>query len=182
MMTPCRSTIEEHEWELVQTCSIMRFSFPASDSDSTVYKMENNATFQECDFTNAVKITEGGVLPSGAQFIDYVFEDDALDNRFYFASQIGCDQGQKIAVAVVEPYGKNYDEAFEEGQYSPRINACDCDHAIDDTMQADEASHTGFFDGCKSEMPDDLTCCPSGVDALGFFSGRPSYKGGDGYS
>jgi hypothetical protein len=137
----------------------MRFSFPAS-SGSTVYKMPNNDTFQACDFTNAVQLTDGGTLPSGASFIDYVFEEDSLDKKYYFASKTGCADGQRIAVVVATLYETEYDAAYKTGQATARIQHCDCDHAIDTGGMSNEAAHTGFVDGCKSEMPDDLSCCP----------------------
>jgi hypothetical protein len=142
----------------------MRFSWPTSDADSTVYSLASNDTFQACDFTGATQITDGGVLPSGENFVDYVFEDDSIDKKFYFASQIGCEQGQKVAVAVTEPYADTFDDAYLDGQRTTRIRACDCDHEIEDTMHSGgEAAHTGFVEGCKLEMPDDLSCCPSDV-------------------
>jgi hypothetical protein len=163
---PCADDTELHDWRKIQTCSIMRFAF-AETSGSTVFLMSNNATFQACDFTDAIEITDGGQLPSGALFRDYVIEDLSLGGKFYFASQSGCEEGQKIAVMVADIYETHYDEAFAAGALGVhgRIQHCDCDHAIaTSSMMSTEAGHTGFIDGCKTEMPDDLSCCP-GPDA-----------------
>jgi hypothetical protein len=127
---PCGSEMEHHEWKMVTTCAILRFSWPTTDSDSTVYMLTGNDTFQNCDFTGATQITDGGVLPSGSNFVDKVFESTDIDEKFYFASQIGCEQGQKIAVAVTEPYADSYAKAYLDGQWTTRIRACDCDHEI----------------------------------------------------
>jgi hypothetical protein len=177
--SPCRDETEEHNWRLVQTCSIMRFRFSES-SGSTVFRMTNNDTFQACDFTDATELTDGGQLPSGAPFIDYVFEEGSLDNEFYFASQNGCEDGQKIAVKVVDLYETEYDPAYKAGTLSDRIQHCDCDHAIMSTSMSTEAAHAGFIEGCKSEMPVDLSCCPGdGEIGLGRSSrGATIYTGG----
>jgi hypothetical protein len=121
--------------------------------------MPNNDTFQACDFSTATQLTDGGTLPSGASFIDYVFEENSLNNAFYFASQNGCEDGQKIAVKVVGLYATSYDEGKIAGANSYRIQHCDCDHAVY-AHSNNEAAHAGFVDGCKSEMPEDLSCCP----------------------
>jgi hypothetical protein len=157
----CRSETDEHEWRKIQTCSIMRFAF-AEDSGSTVFRMTNNATFQACDFTDAEEITDGGQLPSGASFRDYVFEDSSLDGTFYFASQSGCEEGQKIAVKVLDLYDTKHDPAKTAGALGVhgRIQHCDCDHAINPSSSMTEAAHAGFIEGCKTEMPLDLSCCP----------------------
>jgi hypothetical protein len=160
----------------------MRFGFPAS-SGSTVFLMPNNDTFQACDFSTATQLTDGGTLPSGDSFIDYVFEDNSLDRAFYFASQNGCEEGQKIAVKVVDLYATEYEQAKKDGARSDRIRHCDCDHAIMTTPMSTEAAHAGFVDGCKSEMPEDLSCCPGdgdiGVEMVrGRYGTSAQYTGG----
>jgi hypothetical protein len=174
--TPCTDEADAAIWREIQTCSIMRFAFPES-SGSTVFRMTNNATFQACDFTDAIEYTvalSGGQLPSGDKFVDVVFEDETLEESMYFASQNGCEEGQKIAVRVVELYATEYDAAYKMGATSHRIQHCDCDHAITgfgsspgmtrvSGRNSNEAAHAGFVDGCRSEMPDDLSCCPGGA-------------------
>jgi hypothetical protein len=148
-----------HSFMPVETCATLRFSFPAS-SGSTVYKMTSNDTFQSCDFTGAEQITTGGTLTTGESFIEFAFDNDVLDTQFYFASQTGCDDGQKVAVTVVETMGKSYEEGFKEGKKTVRVQHCDCDHAVNPDAAGSEAFHMGFIEGCKSEMPEDLSCCP----------------------
>jgi len=62
---------------------------------------------------------------------------------------------------VVSLYETEYTSAFKAGQETNRIQHCDCDHAVNTVGMSTEAAHTGFVDGCKSEMPDDLSCCPA---------------------
>jgi hypothetical protein len=141
--------------------------------------MTSNDTFQACDFTGAEQITEGGDLQSGAKYIDVVFEQDSIDKQYYFASQTGCEQGQKIAVVVIEQYETEYDKAYKAGQESGRIQHCDCDHSIYASPFASEVYHTGYTDGCKSEMPDDRSCCPGDdVECPAGRYGCRSYKNG----
>jgi len=173
----CRNDMEHHNWRTVHTCSIMRFSFPSS-SDSTVYKMTSNESMWACDFSDAVQITDGGELASGASFVDYVFEDDSLDKKYFFASLKGCEQGQRIAVAVAAPYGTTYDAAFKEGTMTKRIQHCDCDFGLDTGMEDNEVAHTGFVDGCMSEMPSNLDCCPGEDVELVKGGHSNSYKNG----
>jgi hypothetical protein len=141
------------------TCSILRFAW-AADTDSTVYQMTSNETFQACDFTGATKIDElDDTLPGGEKYAEYPFEQDAIDKIHYFASQVGCDQGQKVAVLISADYSDTYDSCYGMGTETARIQHCDCDHSINTYTMA-EVCATGFVDGCYSEMPDDLSCCP----------------------
>jgi hypothetical protein len=141
----------------VETCATMRFSFPATSS-STVWQMTNNDTFQACDFTGATEITAGGDMTTGDKYIDFPIDNDMLDSVLFFASEVGCDQGQKIAIAVVETIGSSYNEGYADGQNSMRIQHCDCDHKKN-PEGGTEAYHMGYVAGCKAEMPDDLSCC-----------------------
>jgi len=142
----------------LHTCSILRFAW--TDSDSTVYKMTDNTTFQNCDFTGATLIeADPDKLPGGESYAEYPFEQDSIDQIHYFASQVGCDQGQKVAVAISADYADTYDACYGMGQETSRIQHCDCNHEIKGSTLT-EVCGTGFIDGCYSEMPDDLSCCP----------------------
>jgi hypothetical protein len=150
------------------TCSMQRFSYEA-DSGSTVYKMKDNATFQACDFTDAVQITEGGTLPSGLKYVDYPFDFDAHSKMYYFASQDGCAAGQKVAIMISSKYESTYDMCFEMGanDRANRIQHCDCDGSKY-RMRLSEVCHVGYVDGCVSQQPDDLSCCNEKTVALGY--------------
>jgi hypothetical protein len=157
------------------TCSILRFAW-AADVPSTVYQMTNNDTFQACDFTGAVKINEmDDALPGGEKYAEYPFEQDAIDKIHYFASEIGCQDGLKVAVLINADYSDTYDACYGMGTETSRIQHCDCDHSIAPSTLA-EVCGTGFIDGCKSEMPDDLSCCP---DADVTYASRAYTNGGN---
>jgi hypothetical protein len=171
----CDSVMETNTFMAIETCSTMRFSFDAS-TQSTVWQMTNNDTFQACDFTGATQITAGGNLINGNPYIDFPVDEDKLDTELYFASQIGCTEGQKIAIFVVAHGGNSYEEGFNDGKQTIRIQHCDCDHKLNPEIGT-EAYHAGFVAGCKSEMPDDLSCCNDDTECV---SGSSSYYGPSG--
>jgi len=148
-----------HSYMTVQTCATIRFSF-ASDSGSTVWKMPDLAAFEGCVFTNAEQIVTGGDLTTGHKFIEFPIDNDDVDKQFYFASQTGCTEGQKVAVTVIETMKESYEDGLKDGKKTARIQHCDCDHSVNPDAAGSEAYHMGFVEGCKSEMPDDLSCCP----------------------
>jgi len=172
MWGDCSTFLEQYSFLAPHTCSLMRFSYPA-DSGSTVWKMKDNATFQACDFTDAEQITEGGTLPSGAKHVDYPFDYDSFEKKYYFASKEGCTEGQKVAIMPFSEYTSTYDMCYSMGLTSSRIQHCDCDHQIRGTT-LNEICHTGFVEGCMTQMPDDTSCCP-GDDVEGQGMG---YKNG----
>jgi hypothetical protein len=154
----CGSVMETHNFMAIETCATMRFSF-AAGSESSVWLMKNNATFQACDFDDgATEITDGGDLTTGDRYIDFPVDNDRLDTELYFASKVGCTEGQKLAITVVETMGKSYADGLNDGKQTIRIQHCDCDHKMN-PEGGTEAYHMGFVEGCKSEMPDDLSCC-----------------------
>jgi hypothetical protein len=145
------------------TCSILRFAW-AADVDSSVWKMKDNATFQACDFTGATKIDElDDTLPGGEKYAEFPFEQDSINEIHYFASKIGCTDGQKVAVLITTDYADTYDACYGMGTETSRIQHCDCDHSLNTYTMA-EVCGAGLHDGCMSEMPDDLSCCPDPQD------------------
>merc|ERR1719460_3129561 len=155
----CDTLPETHSFLTMQTCALMRFSYPA-DSGSTVFKMKDNSSFQACDFTDAEQIDEAGTLSSGKKHVDYPFDFDSLNTMHYFASQNGCEEGQKVAIKISNEYATYYDMCFGMGadNRGTRVTNCDCDgskyrHATS------EVCLTGYIDGCRSQAPDDLSCC-----------------------
>merc|ERR1719321_229758 len=155
----CTSPTELYSLMGAHTCSILRFSY-ASGSGSTVYKMASNESFQACDFTGAEQIQEmDDKLPGGENYVEYPFEQDSIDKIHYFASKIGCEDGQKVAVFIMADYSDTYDACYSMGTETSRIQHCDCDHQLN-TYSMAEVCATGFIDGCRSNMADDLSCCP----------------------
>jgi hypothetical protein len=152
----CEALTDNYEFLMKSTCAIMRFTFT---DDSTVYLMTGNATFQSCDFTGAEEIKQAGTYSDGTKYVDFVLEQDMLDNQYYIASKNGCDSGQKVALAVINEYGPTYESCYDMGSETNRIQHCDCDHSVR-TGTLNEVCGTGFMDGCREQMPDDLSCCP----------------------
>jgi hypothetical protein len=149
-----------NKYMAVTTCAVLRFGMNESSPSDTVYLMKNLDTFTACDFADAVQINDGGTLKTGEKFIEFPFDHDSIDKQYFFASQNNCNAGQKVAVTVVETLGKSYESGLKEGKQTARIQHCDCDHSINSDMDGSEAFHKGFVEGCKSEMPEDLSCCP----------------------
>jgi hypothetical protein len=50
-----------------------------------------------------------------------------------------------------------------------RIQNCDCDGSKY-RIRLSEVCHTGYVDGCKSQQPDDLSCCNPDTTALGYMN------------
>jgi hypothetical protein len=152
----CDAITDHYVFLMKSTCAIMRFSF--SDS-STVYLMSGNASFQKCDFEGAEELTDGGSFSDGTKYIDFPLEQDMIDNQYYIASKIGCEDGQKVAIAVINEYGATYQDCYDMGAETNRIQHCDCDHSIKKGT-LNEVCGTGFIDGCRDQYPDDMGCCP----------------------
>jgi hypothetical protein len=157
MFSDCSSYGDTTSVLSVHVCSMMRFSFTA-DSSSTVWKMKDNETFQACDFTDAVQITAGGTLPSGRKYVEHAFDVDAMDTNYFFASQDGCTEGQKVVIRPFAEYTGIYDQCSSMGAGSSRIQHCDCNFAIRPHTN-NEICLTGFIDGCRAQEPDDRSCC-----------------------
>merc|ERR1719161_1686440 len=161
----CDDITDNHASLIKHTCGIMRFSF-AADSGSTVWMMKGNESFQKCDFTDAVEQTDGGTFEDGTKYIDFIMEQDTIDKQFYFASKDGCEEGQKVALAVTGPYSGTYKQCYDMGTETKRIQHCDCDHSISKSTLNDVCG-AGFIDGCRAQMPEEGEqpgCCP-GDDA-----------------
>jgi hypothetical protein len=158
--TTCTDITENFKFLTKSTCAIMRFSFA---DESTVHVMKDKAAFEACDFSSATKLTDGGEFTDGTNYIDFPLEQDMIDQQFYIASETGCAEGQKVALAVINEYADTYEACFDMGTETNKIQHCDCDHSIRG-IGSNEVCGTGFIDGCKDQLPDDLSCCP-GDDA-----------------
>jgi hypothetical protein len=140
------------QYVYAHTCGLLRFTY---DPPSTVYEMADREHFDACDFTGAV--LQGGAN-AGQPYFDYPIEVDHEKTYYYFASDPGCQQGQKVAVFVGDDYATNSATCASMGLGSSRIQNCDCNHQFKATTLIDPC-FTGFRQGCLSDMPDDLSCC-----------------------
>jgi len=149
------------------TCAKLRFTYTA-DSGSTVYEMPTKAAFEACNFTGAtLKCAANAGSPC-----DVHYEANDEQKVYYYASKNACTTGQKVAVNLGDHFSDNYAQCLGMGAGSSRIQHCDCDHHIRPTTTI-EPCFTGFVNGCKADMPDDLSCCP-GADAsydMGYVNG-----------
>ena len=137
------------------TCAAIRFEY-APDSGSTVYELPNQQALDACDFSNAIL---RGDEAAGSPHFDVLIDYDHAKKVYFYASRVGCTEGQKVAVNVVEDYESNFAQCEGMGAGTNRIRHCDCNHAIRPTTLIDPC-HTGFVYGCLRNMPDDLSCCP----------------------
>jgi hypothetical protein len=134
------------------TCSLLRFTY---DPPSNVYEMADREHFENCDFTGA---TLRGASDAGQPSYDYVIEADHEKSIYYFASNPGCADGQKVAFNVMEDYAKNAAQCKSMALGSSRIQNCDCNHDFKETTVV-EPCFSNFRQGCLEDMPDDLSCC-----------------------
>merc|ERR1719281_860733 len=171
----CDTLPETHSLLTMQTCALMRFSYPA-DSGSTVFRMKDNSSFQACDFTDAEQIDEAGTLPSGLKHVDFPIDHDNTNTHYYFASQNGCDEGQKVAILTTSSYVENFDSCFQMGftDRANRVQNCDCKGQFYRLSGFQAACHAGYVGGCLSQMPDDTSCCNPDTVAKGYMN----YKDG----
>ena len=162
-------TVGSAQHVYAHTCAKLRFTY-AADSGSTVYEMPTKAAFDACDFTAAtLKCAADAGSPC-----DVHYEANDEQKVYYYASENACATSQKIAVDLNDHFSDNYAQCSGMGAGSSRIQHCDCDHHIRGTTLI-EPCFSGFVNGCKADMPDDLSCCP-GADASS--SGMSYVNGG----
>ena len=148
-MSTIRHTLPAH------TCAAIRFEY-APDSGSTVYELPNQEALDACDFSGAIL---RGDEAAGSPHFDILIDYDHEQTVYFFASWLGCMDGQKVAVEVAD-----YDSFFKTCEQmgadsSKRIKSCDCNHGINPSTLIDPC-HTASVYGCLRNMPDDLSCCP----------------------
>jgi len=83
----------------------------------------------------------------------------------------GCAEGQKVAIMPTSEYASTYDMCFTMGanDRANRIQHCDCDGSKY-RLKLSEVCHTGYVDGCRSQQPDDLSCCNDDTIAHGYMN------------
>ena len=137
------------------TCAAIRFEY-AANSSSTVYELPNQQALDSCDFSNAIL---RGDEAAGSPHFDVLIDYDHDKTVYFYASRVGCTDGQKVAVNVVEDHESNFAQCEGMGAGSSRIRHCDCNHQLKPSTLMDPC-HTAFVYGCLRDMPDDLSCCP----------------------
>ncbi|MAD26010.1 MAG: hypothetical protein CMO44_17780, partial [Verrucomicrobiales bacterium] len=137
------------------TCAALRFEY-TPESRSTVYELPSQEALDACDFSGAIL---RGDENAGSPHFDVLIDYDHEKKVYFFASWVGCGQGQKVAVKVAEDYESNFAQCESMGAGSSRIRHCDCNHGMRPSTLIDPC-HTAFVYGCLRDMPDDLSCCP----------------------
>ena len=137
------------------TCAAIRFTY-APNSSSTVYELPNQQALDSCDFSHAIL---RGDEAAGSPHFDVLIDYDHDKTVYFYASRVGCTDGQKVAVNVVEDHESNFAQCEGMGAGSSRIRHCDCNHQLKPSTLIDPC-HTAFVYGCLRDMPDDLSCCP----------------------
>jgi len=145
------------------TCSQIRFCY-ASDSGSDVWALPSEMALSKCDFTEATQVcdtSEG----SDDDCCNFMVEEDAELQTYFFASKSGCAEGQKAAVRVGD-----YDEVglacYNMGTTTSRISKCTCNFEDRELSSLSEPCHSQFIGGCMKNMPDlgdDTSCCDTGT-------------------
>ena len=153
------------------TCAAIRFEY-AANSSSTVYELPNQQALDSCDFSNAIL---RGDEAAGSPHFDVLIDYDHDKTVYFYASRVGCTDGQKVAVNVVEDHESNFAQCEGMGAGSSRIRHCDCNHQLKPSTLIDPC-HTAFVYGCLRDMPDDLSCCPD--ETVTYASGYINATGG----
>ena len=153
------------------TCAAIRFEY-AANSSSTVYELPNQQALDSCDFSNAIL---RGDEAAGSPHFDVLIDYDHDKTVYFYASRVGCTDGQKVAVNVVEDHESNFAQCEGMGAGSSRIRHCDCNHQLKPSTIIDPC-HTAFVYGCLRDMPDDLSCCPD--ETVTYASGYINATGG----
>jgi len=144
------------------TCSMIRFCYE-SDSGSDVWMLPNEMALAQCDFSEATLVC-GKEDGSGDECCNYKVEVDHEIKIYFFASQEGCENGQKAAVEVND-FDDVGDACFNMGLDSSRIQKCTCNYEDREMSTLSEPCHSKFVAGCNFHAPDlstDDSCCETG--------------------
>lgn len=139
------------------TCSILRFC--NNETEHTVHRMKDYKASEACDFTDA-ELVGRTLAESDTGCVDYVFEEDHELTEYYFASEAGCAQGQKLAVKIAD-FTMTADQCTQIGLTTPRIRDCDC-RLQKKPSTLGEPCRTAFSDSCQSVVQEG-DCCESGT-------------------
>ena len=96
----CEGVAPYPNYAPAHTCAALRFEY-GPESRSTVYELPDQAALNACDFSNAIL---RGDEAAGSPHFDFLIDYDHEKKVYYFASLVGCTNGQKVAVEVSEDY------------------------------------------------------------------------------
>jgi len=160
---PCSEEPGCSQFVTSHTCSILQFCPPEGDTEGKkVYKMPDFEATEGCDFTNAQELGRTLEVGSETGCFEYAFEDDHELTDYYFSSQEGCNEGQKIAVQIVD-FTETADQCSQMGLTTSRIRNCDC-RLEKKGSTLSEPCRSAFSDSCMAVMNEgEGDCCDTGT-------------------
>jgi len=138
---------------------MIRFCYE-EDSGSDVWLLPDEQAMSSCDFSKATQICTESQGADDDCCNYYVELDDEL-KIYYFASQNGCEAGQKAAVQI-DNYDEVGDACYDKGLVTSRISRCACNFEDSEFSTLAEPCHSQFVAGCNYHAPDlgeDTSCC-----------------------
>jgi len=138
------------------TCSILHFCPPEGETvPQKVYRMPDFEATNACDFSNAEEL--GSTLMSEMEpCFEYAFEEDHELTDYYFSSQEGCAEGQRLAVQIFD-YSMTADQCSQMGITTSRLRNCDC-RLQQSPSTLSEPCRTAFSDSCQENLQEG-DCC-----------------------
>ncbi len=121
--------------------------------------MKDYESTESCDFSEAVEVGEMGTHPEDDCF-EYAFEEDHELTEYYFASEEGCANGQKVAVKI-QDFTMTASQCAAIGLTTSRIRNCDC-RLEKKPSTLGEPCRTAFSDSCQDAVLEGA-CCETGT-------------------
>ena len=146
------------------TCSILQFCPPdGMNTSETVYELPNQDALNSCDFSEAkaVGVMNGPGTEEANGCYEHVFEEDHELTEYFFSSQEGCTQGQKLAVKIAD-FSMTADQCAQIGHTTPRIRSCDC-RLQEKESTLGEPCRSAFSDSCQAAVIETDECCAAGT-------------------
>lgn len=150
----CKQFLNSH------TCSILKFCPPEGASASRkIHLMKDFESADTCNFSEAQELGEMGTHHEEDCF-EYVFEEDHELTEYYFASEEGCAEGQKVAVQI-QDFSMTASQCRAIGLTTSRIRNCDC-RLQKKASTLGEPCRTAFSDSCQDAVLEGA-CCDDGT-------------------
>lgn len=138
---------------------MIRFCY-APNSGSNIWSLPNKVALANCNFSNTTQICNM-TTGSDEDSCNFFVKEDALLQTYLFASQQGCEQGQRVAVQV-EDFDNVADLCYNSGLTMSCIKTCNNCLFEDRASALVEPCHSQFALGCLEGSPTDLSCCNNG--------------------
>lgn len=152
--TGCPQFLNSH------TCSILKFCPPEGTAASRqIHLMKDYESTNNCDFSEARLLGTMGTHPEDDCF-EYSFEEDHELTEYYFASEEGCANGQKVAVKI-QDFAMTASQCAAIGLTTSRIRNCDC-RLQKKASTLSEPCRTAFSDSCQDAVLEG-SCCDTGT-------------------